>query len=100
MQWSSGGLGGERELEEGKQCFFWEGREEEGCGEGGGMETQVLGKAYFHPAFILLYRLPFCHPPPPPPIHSPSSLNLADDEMGEQGLGGSQGWRLLSGAIL
>lgn len=71
MQWSSGGLGGERELEEGKLCFFWEGRGEEGCGEGGGMETQVLGQAYFHPAFILLYRLPssLSLSPSLPPTH-------------------------------
>lgn len=69
MQGSSGGLGVERELEEGKQCFFWEGRGEEGCGEGRGMETQVLGQAYFHPAFILLYRLPSSLPPSLPPTH-------------------------------
>lgn len=68
MQWSSGGLGGERELEEGKQWVFLGGerRGEEGCGEGGGMETQVLGQAYFHPAFILLYRLPSSLPPSHP----------------------------------
>lgn len=48
------------------------------------METQVLGQAYFHPAFIL-HPLLFC--PPPPPTHSPSSLNLQDDETGVQGLG-------------
>lgn len=50
MQWSSEGLGGEGELEEGKECFFLG---EERRGRRGGMETQVLGQAYFHPAFIL-----------------------------------------------
>lgn len=67
--------------------FFW-GGEEEGVKGGGGRGTQVLGQAYFHPAFILH---PLLYLPPPPPTHSPSSLNLWDDEIGVQGLGGRQG---------
>lgn len=44
MQWSSEGL----ELEEGEECFFWD--ERRGAGRDG--KEQVLGQAYFHPAFI------------------------------------------------
>lgn len=77
MQWSREGLGGERELEEGKECFFGEQRRGGGAGW-----KQVLGQPNFHPAFIL-HPLP-CLPPSPPT--SPSSLNLPDDEIGVQGL--------------
>ena len=94
MQWSSEGLGGERELEEGKECFF--GEERRGEGEGWKHKCSA-SQAYFHPAFILH---PLRYSPPPPPTHSPSSLNLWDDEIGVQGLGGRRGRRPLAGAIL
>lgn len=63
MQWSSEGLGGEGELEEGKECFFFGGGEEGAKGRDGNTSARP---GVFPPRF---------HPASPPlPSSSSSSL--------------------------
>ena len=50
MQWSSEGLGGEGELEEGKECFFWGGEEGAKGRDGNTSARPGVFPPRFHPA--------------------------------------------------
>lgn len=63
MQWSSEGLGAERELGEGERVFFW------GCSDTGWWGRD--GKTSACPGLF-----PSCFHPPLPPAHPPTHLHL------------------------